>query len=52
MSEAPGKLQEMAVRQHCKALHLPTVSSQCVRLAEEAERGHQGYLGYVRITLV
>src|SRR5450756_34325 len=44
-------LEESAVRQHCKALHLPTVGAQCQRLAEEAERGHQGYLGYLEALL-
>jgi len=51
MSEASTKLQEAAVRQHCRALHLPTVGAQCLRLAEEAEREHQGYLGYLEALL-
>ena len=51
MSETPMKLEEMAVRQHCKALHLPTVAAQCLRLAEEAERTRQGYLGYLEALL-
>ena len=42
MSETSIKLEESAVRQHCRALHLPTVGAQCVRLAEEAERGASG----------
>lgn len=47
MSQPSMKLQESAIRQHCRTLHLPTVAGQCLRLAEEAERGHQGYLGYL-----
>lgn len=46
-----ARLAESAVRQHCKALHLPTVGAQCHRLAEEAERAHQSYLGYLEALL-
>ncbi len=49
--QTSAKLGEMAVRQHCKALHLPTVAGQCLRLADEAERGRQGYLGYLEALL-
>lgn len=45
------KLAEAAVRQHARTLHLPTVAGQCQRLAEEAERTHQGYLGYLEALL-
>jgi DNA replication protein DnaC len=45
------KLAEAAVRQHAKALHLPTVGAQCLRLADEAERAHQSYLGYLEALL-
>ena len=51
MSEARG-LQESVIKQHCKALCLPTIAGQCVRLAEEAERTRQTYLGYVDALLV
>ena len=44
-------LAESAIKQHCKLLHLPTVGGQCARLAEEAEREHQGYLGYLEALL-
>ncbi len=47
MSESLVALQESAIKQHCKALHLPTVGGQCARLAEQAEREHQGYLKYL-----
>ena len=51
MSQTSVKLEESTVRQHCKALHLPTVAGQCARLAEQAERGRQGYLGYLEALL-
>ena len=51
MSETSVHLQESAVRQHCKLLHLPTVAGGCLRLADEAEREHQGYLGYLEALL-
>jgi DNA replication protein DnaC len=51
MSQAPTRLAEAAVRQHCKALHLPTVAGQCARLADEAERAQQSYLGYLEALL-
>jgi len=51
MSETSVHLQESAVRQHCKGLHLPTVAGGCLRLADEAEREHQGYLGYLEALL-
>lgn len=51
MSQTSVHLQESAVRQHCKLLHLPTVAGGCLRLADEAEREHQGYLGYLEALL-
>jgi DNA replication protein DnaC len=47
-----GMLQVSVLAQHCKALCLPTVAGQCVRLAEEAEREHQTYLGYLDALLL
>jgi DNA replication protein DnaC len=40
-----------AVREQCQALHLPTMGSQCARLAEQAERERQPYLGYLEALL-
>jgi len=45
-------LPESVIKQHCKALCLPTIAGECVRLAEEAERGRQTYLGYLDALLV
>ncbi len=47
ISETLVAVQESAVKQHCKLLHLPTIGGQCSRMAEQAEHGHQGYLGYL-----
>ena len=47
MSEGRVSLQENAIKQHCKLLHLPTIGSGCARLAEQAERERQGYLDYL-----
>jgi DNA replication protein DnaC len=44
-------LQEGAIKQHCKLLHLPTIATQCASLAEQAERERQGYLGYLDVLL-
>jgi len=51
MSEALAALQESAIRQYCKLLHLPVIGGQYARLAEQAEREHQGYLGYLDVLL-
>lgn len=52
MSEELVVLQENAIKQHCKLLHLPTIGGQCARLAEQAERERQGYLDYLDALLV
>ena len=46
-SMALTTLHESSIREHCKRLHLPTIGSQFVKLAEQAEREHRGYLGYL-----
>jgi DNA replication protein DnaC len=51
MSESLVTLQYSAIKQHCKLLRLPTVAGQCGRLAEQAEREHQGYLDYLDVLL-
>jgi len=47
MTEPLATLQESAIKQHCKLLRLPTIAGQCVRLAEQAQREHLSYLGYL-----
>lgn len=51
MSESLVTLRHSAIKQHCKLLRLPTVAGQCARLAEQAEREHQGYLDYLEVLL-
>ncbi len=52
MSESLKSLQESAIKQHCRYLRLPTIAGQCVRVGDQAEREHQGYLGYLDALLV
>ena len=52
MSEVTVSLQESTIREHCKLLRLPTVAGQCGRLAEQAQREHHSYLGYLDALLV
>jgi DNA replication protein DnaC len=52
MSVSLMTLQEQAIREHCKVLHLPTIAGQCAKLAEAAERERQGYLGYLDALLL
>ena len=51
MSSVPASLEQSVIQQQCKVLRLPTVAGQCGRLAEEALREHQSYLGYLEALL-
>jgi DNA replication protein DnaC len=44
-------LQDQAIRQHCKALHMPTIGGQFARLAETATREGQSHVGYLEALL-
>ena len=44
-------LQDQAIRQHCKALRLPTIGGQFSRLAETAVREQQSHPGYLEALL-
>ena len=44
-------LQDQAIRQHCKALRMPTIGGQFSRLAETAIREKQSHLGYLEALL-
>ena len=39
--------RQSVIKQQCLTLRLPTLASQCGRLAEQAERERQPYLGYL-----
>jgi len=41
VSTAKAKLEEVSIQESCKRLHLPTIASQCVRLAEQAVKEKQ-----------
>jgi hypothetical protein len=45
------ELQDQAIRQHCKALWMPTIGTQFCRLAEAAAREGQSHLGYLEALL-
>jgi DNA replication protein DnaC len=51
MTSATESLEQSVVQQQCKVLRLPSVGGQCVRLAEQAQREHQTYLGYLEALL-
>ena len=46
-----GELQDQAIRQHCKALRMPTIGGQFARLAEAAAREGQTHIGYLEALL-
>ena len=46
-----AELQDQAIRQHCKALRMPTIATQFVRLADAATREGQSHLGYLEALL-
>lgn len=45
------ELQQAAVRQHCKLLRMPTVSTQFATMAEQAIRARQTHIGYLEALL-
>jgi DNA replication protein DnaC len=45
------ELQHAAVKQHCKALRMPTMSSQFLSLAEQAVQARQTHVGYLEALL-
>jgi DNA replication protein DnaC len=51
VSAPTAVLDEAAIRQQCKALHMPTIAAQCSRLAEQALKERRSYLGYVEALL-
>ena len=52
VSETPSStLRGEVIAQQCHTLHLPTIAGQCARLAVQAERERQPYLGYLEALL-
>lgn len=51
MSGPAATLQASTIQQYCKTLRLPAMGSQAARLAEQAERERQPYLGYLEALL-
>lgn len=47
MTEQTTAMHTAAIAEQCKVLKLPTVGGQFARLAEQAQRERQGYLGYL-----
>jgi len=47
MSAAVQPMQEAAIRQYAKQLHLPTLGGQFARLAEQAVKEQQSHLSYL-----
>ena len=44
-------LQDQTIRQHCKALRMPTIGTQFSRLADAATREGQSHVGYLEALL-
>jgi DNA replication protein DnaC len=51
MSTDTSKLQAAAIRELCKPLHLPTVATQAMRLAEQAAKEKQSPLSFLEALL-
>jgi DNA replication protein DnaC len=46
-----SEMQDQIIRQHCKALRMPTIGGQFRRLAEAAVREKQSHVGYLEALL-
>jgi DNA replication protein DnaC len=51
MSPQMVQLQDAVIRQHCKALRVPTIAAQFGTLAEQAVRENRTHLGYLEALL-
>jgi DNA replication protein DnaC len=51
MSQQLVRLQDAVIRQHCKALRVPTIGAQFNALAEQAVREKRTHLGYLEALL-
>src|SRR5215471_11861457 len=50
-AEDPTSMRQSVIKHQCVTLRLPTIASQCVALAEQAERERQPYLSYLEALL-
>src|SRR3954465_8682144 len=51
MSQQLAQLQEATIKQHCKLLRMPMISSQFSAVAEQAVREKKSHLGYLEALL-
>jgi DNA replication protein DnaC len=51
MNAAAVNLQQSTIRQYTRQLRLPTIGSQCLKLAEEAVKQKQGHVTYLEALL-
>src|SRR3954453_19519767 len=51
VSAALGELQIATMKQHCKALRVPTIANQFVPMAEQAIREKKTHVGYLEALL-
>jgi DNA replication protein DnaC len=51
MNAATANLQQSTIRQYTRQLRLPTIGSQCLKLAEEAVKQKHGHVAYLEALL-
>ena len=51
MAAVEAQLEEALIKQHCQQLRLPSVASQCSRLAEQAAKQQQTHIQYLSLLL-
>ena len=51
MNTSTTTIEVAAIKQFCNRLHLPTVASQCARMAEQAVKEKRGHLAYLDVLL-
>lgn len=51
MSETKTSIEVASIKQFCRRLHMPTVATQCVRLAEQAVKEKRSHLAFLEALL-
>jgi len=51
MAAVEAQLEEALIKQHCQQLRLPSVASECSRLAEQAAKQQQTHIQYLSLLL-